>query len=74
MVAREAVETSTGNHSPCGLELPVELVEHDAGLDRAACALSTSSVDDAVQVLGAVDDQRVVDGLAALRGAAAARQ
>jgi hypothetical protein len=35
MVAREAVETSTGNHSPCFFELAVEIVEHDAGLDHA---------------------------------------
>ena len=38
MVAREAVETSTGNHRPCGLQRAVEIVEHDAGLDPAAAA------------------------------------
>ncbi len=57
MVAREAVE----------------IVEHDAGLDRADAVLEIER-EDAVQVLGDVDDDAVIDGLAALRGAAAARR
>ena len=55
------------------LELAVELVEHDAGLDRAARALDVE-IEDAGEVFGAVDDQRGADGLPGLRGAAAARQ
>ena len=73
MVAREEVEMSTGNHSPCGLSRPVELVEHDAGLDHAA-APGDVELEHAVEMLRAVDDQRGIDGLAGLRGAPAARQ
>ena len=73
IVAREEVEISTGNHSPCGFELAVEFIEHDAGLDRAARALDVE-IEDAGQVFRAVDHQRVADGLPGLRGAAAARQ
>ena len=68
-----AVETSTGNHRPCGFELRVEIVEHDARLDHAGCVLDVER-DDAVQVFGEIDDEAVIDGLAALRGAAAARR
>ena len=57
MVAREAVETSTGNHSPCGLQLPVEIVEHDARLDPGAAA-GDVEIEDAVEMLRAVDDDR----------------
>ncbi len=73
MVARDAVEMSTGYHRPCGFKLPVEFVEHDAGLHRAAPA-GDVEIEDAVEVLRAVHHQRWADGLAALRGAAAARQ
>ena len=53
-------------------ELPVEIVEHDAGFDHASAVFDVER-DDAVQVLGEIDDDAVIDGLAALRGAAAAR-
>ena len=53
-------------------ELAVEVVEHDAGLDHAGAVFDVER-EDAVQVLGEIDDDPVVDGLAALRGAAAAR-
>ena len=55
------------------LELAVEVVEHDAGLDHAGPVFDVER-EDAVQVLGEIDDDAVVDGLAALRGAAAARR
>ena len=54
------------------LELAVEVVEHDARLDHASAVLDVER-DDAVQVFGEIDDDAVIDGLAALRGAAAAR-
>ena len=54
-------------------ELAVEVVEHDSRLDHAAAILDVER-DDAVQVLGEIDDDTVIDGLAALRGAAAARR
>ena len=54
-------------------ELPVEVVEHDARLDHAGAVLDVER-DDAVQVFGEIDDDAVIDGLAALRGAAAARR
>ena len=73
MVAREAVEMSTGNHSPCGLQPAIELVEHDAGFDRAAPA-GHVELQHMVEMVRAVDDQRGIHGLAGLRGAAAARQ
>ena len=55
------------------LEPAVEFVEHDAGLDHAAAA-GDVELDHLVEIFRAVDDQRRVDGLAALRGAAAARR
>ena len=58
---------------PVLFELPVEVVEHDAGLDHARAVLDVER-DDAVEVFGEVDDDAVIDGLAALRGAAAARR
>ena len=57
---------------PVRLELAVQLVEHDARLDHAAARLDVE-VPQAGEVLRAVDHQPIVDGLAALRGAAAAR-
>ena len=54
------------------LELAVEIVEHDAGLDHANAVFDVER-EQAVQVLGEVDDDSLVDGLAALRGPAAAR-
>jgi len=49
------------------------VVQHDARLHRRRPRLGIH-VQDAVQVLGAVEDQRLVHRLPALRGAAAARQ
>ena len=57
---------------PVFFELAVEIVEHDAGLDHANAVFDVER-EDAVQMLGEVDDNSLVDGLAALRGAAAAR-
>ena len=57
---------------PVFFELAVEVVEHDAGLDHADAVFDVER-EDAVQVLGKVDDDSLVDGLAALRGPAAAR-
>ena len=54
------------------LELAVEVVEHDAGLDHAGAAFDVER-QDPVQVLREIDHEAVIDGLAALRGAAAAR-
>ncbi len=56
-----------------GLELAVQVIEHDAGLDRAALLADVDFVD-LRQILRAVDDQRLVDGLTGLRGAATSRQ
>ena len=56
-----------------GLEPPVELIEHDAGLDHAA-GVGDIELDDVIEIFRAVDDERFVDGLAGLRGPAAARQ
>ena len=53
------------------LELTVEVVEHDAGFDDATAVLDVER-EDAVEVLGEIDDDAVIDGLAALRRAAAA--
>ena len=53
-------------------ELAVEVVEHDAGLDHAGAVLDVER-EDPVQVFGEIDDDAVVDRLAALRSAAAAR-
>ena len=54
-------------------ELPVEVIQHDSRLDHAASIFDVER-DDAVQVLGEIDDDAVIDGLAALRRAAAARR
>ena len=55
------------------LELAVEVIEHDARLDDAAVVFDVER-DDAVQMLGKIDDDAVIDSLAALRRAAAARR
>ena len=57
---------------PVLFELAVEIVEHDAGFDHAGAVFDIER-EDAVQMLRKVDDDALVDGLAALRGAAAAR-
>ena len=54
------------------LELAIEFVEHHARLDRAA-ARGDVEIDQLVEMARAIDDQRVVDGLSALRRAATAR-
>ena len=54
-------------------ELPVEVVEHNARFDHASPVFDVER-DDAIQVFGKIDDDAVIDGLAALRSAAAARR
>ena len=79
IVARHAAERGArggGNihrePQPVRFKLAVEIVEHDAGLDDAAPARHVE-INDAVEILGAIDHQRMIDRLAALRGATAAR-
>ena len=55
------------------LKLPVQFVEHDAGLDRATRALDVE-LEDAREISGTVDDQRLADRLPGLRGTTPARQ
>ena len=55
------------------LQPGIELVEHDARLDRDLGAVLVEA-HDLAQVLGDIDDQRLAHRLAALRGAGAARQ
>src|SRR5439155_13240958 len=52
-------------------KLAVEIVEHDTGLDHAGPVLDVER-QNAIQVFREIDDEAVIDGLAALRGAAAA--
>ena len=54
-------------------ERAVEIVQHDAGLDRAALVFNVD-VDDSIEIFRAVEHQRGIHRLPALRGAAAARQ
>ena len=56
-----------------GFQLPIELVEHDARLDRAAPA-GDVEIQHTVEIVRAIDHQPVVDRLPGLRGAAAARR
>ena len=58
---------------PVRLELTVEIVEHDAGLDLAARALDIE-IEDAGEIFGAVHHQRFADRLPGLRRSAPARQ
>src|SRR5262249_3075220 len=53
-----------------GLELAVEIVEHDSWLDNARAVLDAER-EHAVQVPGDVDNDAIIDGLPALPGAAA---
>ncbi len=55
---------------PVTLELAIEVVEHDAGLDDAAPP-GDVEIENVVEVFRAVEHQRVVDRLAALRRSAA---
>ena len=72
IVARLAVDGIDREEQPVLLELAVERVEHDPGL-HAHAARRRVERDDVAQVAADVDDQPAVDGLPALRGAAAAR-
>ena len=72
MVARLAVEMSGAKRRPCGLQLRVQLVEHDARLD-ARPALGGVHLEDAVEVLRGVELEAGADRLPGLRRAAAAR-
>ena len=60
-----------GEEEFLGFEGGVEVAEDEAGFDPGAAGCSVD-FDDAAEVLGAVDHQGAVDGLAALAGAAAA--
>ena len=73
MVAREAVETSTGNHSPCFFSCRLRSSSTMPG-STTQLRFADIERDDAVQMLREIDDDAVIDGLAALRGAAAARR
>ena len=53
-VARLAVEMSGAKRRPCGLQLRVQLVEHDARLDPRP-ALGDVHLEDAVEVLRGVE-------------------
>src|SRR6187399_2310529 len=57
---------------PVLFELAIKVVEHDAGLYHASAVFDIER-EDTVQVLGEVDDDPLVDRLAALRRPAAAR-
>jgi hypothetical protein len=54
-------------------EVRIELVEHDTRL-HGHRARGRVKLDDPVEMLRVIDDERCAHGLAALRGAAAARQ
>src|SRR5204863_245787 len=80
LVAGHATDGSAGGGGdvdrkpqPVRLQLPIEVVEHDAWLDHASAVLRVKR-NQAVEVFGNVDDDTVIDGLAALRRAAAARR
>ena len=72
-VACALVDTSTGNHRPCGFSCAFSCVEDEAGLDLGGPRLRVER-EQLAQVLAAVDDQRRAGRLAALAGAGAARQ
>ena len=55
------------------LELPIEIIEHNAGLDHAT-ARGNVELEEMVEVFRAIDHQRGVDRLAGLRGAATTRR
>ncbi len=73
IVQRAWVDGSTGKEQSVGAQRVVEVAEDEARLHQGGPRLGID-VQDAAQVLGAVDHQRAVDRLAALAGAAAARQ
>ena len=73
IVARLAVEMSGANRRPCGLELRIQFVEHDAGLDAHPSFLDIQ-LEDVVVILRRVDLQALADRLPGLRRAAAAHR
>ena len=74
MVACAPVETSTGNHRPCGRRYGIQPVEHHARLHHGRARVLIE-IEDLVQVFAELSmHQGRAHGLAALRGAAAARQ
>ena len=73
IVQRACVEGSTGKNSPCWRSAAFRWPSTRPGSTSAVRALGID-VQDAAQVLRAVDHQRAVHRLAALAGAAAARQ
>ncbi len=56
-----------------GFELPVEIVEDNAGLDHAAPA-GDIEFQQAIEILRAIDHERFIDRLPALRCSAPARE
>jgi hypothetical protein len=54
------------------LQLAIEIVQHDAGLHRHGAAFHIQR-QDAVEMLGAVDDEARIDSLSALAGATTPR-
>ena len=73
MVQRACVEGSTGKEQPVLPQRRVQMAQHQARFDQRGARIGID-VQDAAQVLRAVDHQRAVHRLAALAGAAAARQ
>ena len=73
-VAWALVETSTGNHRPCGFSSRVEVRRARGRARPRPCVASASTSSTLAQVLARVDDQRRAGRLAALAGAGAARQ
>ena len=73
IVARLAVDGSTGKNSLCGRSDAVEAVEHDPGLDPDAPRRDIDR-DDPVHVPAAIEDEGAGHRLPALRGARPARQ
>mgnify|MGYP003694479725 CR=1 FL=1 len=72
-VACALVETSTGNHRPCGRSCAFSASSTTPGLDHGGGALAVDR-DDAVEILRVVDDERRAHRLPALRAAGAARR
>ena len=73
IVARDAVEMSTGNHSPFGLQPAIEFVQYDAGLDPTAPPLRIER-QDLGKPFRTINDQRRIHRLPALRGSSSSRQ
>ena len=73
IVARLAVDTSTGNHRPDSRSCRLRSSSTMPG-STTQVPLISFDLDQLVQVLAEIHDQRAADGLAGLRGAAPARQ